>query len=230
MPPPIVASSVVAVPPGSVKSLRNRSDDVGQRHGLMSVGCAREPDGRDVLQQVGQSSESRPTTAESGRPSAIGLGYEPGLRATRSAPPPTRRRRLWLAGRANRPTKGGRFRSKAVRTIQALPTGGFSGAEPVVTLATLEEVLTGTAAQRTRWWCENANAQIVAHKQAMIFQLRRELSDALAVTDDERLCELVGPGQRRSSSCGQGDPNATRSQTALLPRPEAMRIAEGWNR
>jgi hypothetical protein len=113
----------------------------------------------------------------------------------------------WPGGPSQPPsTRGGPFRKKAVETPQPLPTVEFPGVEPVVMLATLEELLTGAATDVAV--DANADAQVGSHKKAMVFRLRPELVASLAVTDDDRLREIADPWSETEEFFEEGDSEA----------------------
>jgi hypothetical protein len=110
----------------------------------------------------------------------------------------------WRGG-PSKPTapKGGPFRKKVSDPVQPFPTAEFPGIEPVVMLATLEEGLTGASADEVLE--VNADAQVAADGDVMVFRLRRELVEALGGASESRLREVAGPWSRTEEFFGQGD-------------------------
>jgi hypothetical protein len=111
------------------------------------------------------------------------------------------------AGGPSKPSaaKSGFFRKKDVAPVAAaLPTVELPGVEPVVMLATLEELLTGASADEVLE--ANADAQIGDGKHAMVFRLRQELTDELAGASSERLRDVAGPWSQTEEFFGSADP------------------------
>jgi hypothetical protein len=111
------------------------------------------------------------------------------------------------AGGPSKPSAGksGFFRKGNDAPLPAaLPTIELPGVEPVVMMATLEELLTGASADEVLE--ANAQAQIADGKQAMVFRLRQELTDVLARASSERLGEVAGPWSQTEEFFGSAEP------------------------
>src|SRR5688500_10748525 len=78
-------------------------------------------------------------------------------------------------------------RRSGLSTAAPLPSLDLPGVEPVVMMATLEEVLTGEAADDIL--PENVMSRVGGTNQATVFRLRRQLGDALVGASADRLRE-----------------------------------------
>ena len=111
------------------------------------------------------------------------------------------------AGGPSKPSAATRgfFRKRVVSPVPAaLSTVELPGLEPVVVMATLEELLTGASVDEVLE--ANAAAQVGEGEHAVVFRLRQELTGALAGASAERLRDVAGPWSRTEELIGSADP------------------------